>query len=257
MSLSVTIQGTANDLPPILLVHGLFGQARNLGVLIRKCLETRQVIAVDMRNHGESFHDPDHSYDALAGDLADVIEAHGGVADVVGHSMGGKSAMWLALTRGELIRRLVVLDIAPVAYSHSQAGYIDAMEGLDLTGLRSRSEADRRLAQAVDEPGVRAFLLQSLDLKANPPEWKLNLPVLRASMENLTGWPGTGGRTWDGPALFLAGGDSDYVTEAGETAIREGFPNAVIERVPGTGHWLHAEKPAEVADRVATFVNGS
>ena len=151
MKLNTIISGADSALPPVLLVHGLFGSAKNLGGLARRLDPTRKVISVDMRNHGDSAHDADHSYAALAGDLAQVIEAHGGVVDIVGHSMGGKAAMVLALTRPALIRRLVVLDIAPIAYGHSQQRYVDAMLGLDLAGVKLRSEADRRLAETVDE----------------------------------------------------------------------------------------------------------
>lgn len=256
MELSVTSHGTPHGRPPVLLTHGLFGQGRNLGVIARSLSHGRQVLSVDLRNHGESAHDPDQSYDALAADLAQVIDAHGGQADVVAHSMGGKAAMWLALNHPQTIRRLVVLDIAPVAYRHSQSRYIDAMEAMDLSGLITRAEADRRLSALVPEPGVRAFLLQSLDLRADPPRWKLNLPVLRAAMPDLVGWPGHKGKSWPGPVLLLAGAEGDYVTAEGEAAMRAAFPHVVIEHIAGTGHWLHADRPAEVAGRVARFLDG-
>ena len=253
MDLSLTLSGQPGPLPPVLLAHGLFGQGRNLGVIARALSRTRQVLAADLRNHGDSPWDDRHDYDALAGDLAEVIAAHGGQADVVGHSMGGKAAMRLALTQGPLVRRLVVLDIAPVAYGHTQDGVIEALEATDVSTATSRSGADVLLAQRIEDHGVRAFLLQSLDLRSSPPRWKMNLAALRANMDNLTGWP-EGGAPFDGPALFLHGGDSDYVDARGERAIRALFPQAVIEEVPGTGHWLHADKPAPVAERVAAFL---
>lgn len=253
MELSLTITGQPGPQPPVIVAHGLFGQARNLGVISRALSETRQVIAVDMRNHGESPWDDRHDYDAMAGDLAEVISAQGGPADVVGHSMGGKAAMRLATMHLGLVRRLVVLDIAPVAYSHTQSGVIDAIEATDFSKAASRSQADAALAQNMRDPGTRAFLLQSLDVRARPPRWKMNLTALRANMDKLTGWPG-GGQPFDGPALFLHGADSDYVDEPGKAAIRALFPQAEIEAVAGTGHWLHADKPAEVAERVAAFL---
>ena len=255
MMLNVTVTGEDSSQPPVLLAHGLFGSGKNLGGLARRLAETRRVVAVDMRNHGDSFHDPDHSYAALAGDLAEVIGAEGGRADVVGHSMGGKSAMMLALTQPALVRKLVVLDIAPYAYSHSQTGLIDAMEAVDLDGLKLRSAADRLLAEHVAEPGVRAFLLQSLDLKADPPRWKFNLPALRDQMPLLVGWPKDarpGG--FDGPALFLAGAESDYCSPAAVEAIRRYFPQAQVRFFAGAGHWLHADRPAETAEAVADFL---
>ncbi|WP_018000298.1 alpha/beta fold hydrolase [Paracoccus sp. N5] len=254
MMLNMIETGVDSSLPPVLLAHGLFGSGRNLGGLARRLAETRRVISVDMRNHGDSFHDADHSYPALAKDLARVIEAHGGKADVLGHSMGGKAAMMLALTRPERVRRLVVMDIAPYAYGHSQTGLVDAMQAVDLSGLRLRSDADARLAAHVSDPGVRAFLLQSLDLKTDPPRWKFNLDALREQMPLLVGWPEVAPGGFDGPALFLAGAESDYCRAPQAEAIRRHFPQAEIRVVEGAGHWLHADRPAEVAAAVEAFL---
>lgn len=255
MHLNTTVTGPETPgIPPVILTHGLFGQGRNLGVIARALADTRRVVAVDMRNHGDSGWDDDHSYDALANDLAGVIADHGGTADVVGHSMGGKAAMWLALTHPERVRRLAVLDIAPVSYGHSQTPLIDAMEQTDFSAARTRSQADQALSAQVADHSVRAFLLQSLDLKSDPPRWRMNLFVLRRAMDRLVSFPDPGNRQFDGAVLALAGGDSDYVTAEGEAAFRAHFPRAEIETIPGTGHWLHAEKPAEVARRVADFI---
>jgi pimeloyl-ACP methyl ester carboxylesterase len=245
---------TPPDLPPLLIAHGLFGSARNWGAIARRLAERRVVLAVDMRNHGGSFHSTDHSYAAMAGDLARVIAAEGGPMDVLGHSMGGKAAMQLALTAGELVGRLVVADIAPVAYGHDQTGHVRAMQALDLTGIATRAEADRRLALTTPDPALRAFFLQSLDLRAEGgPRWRLNLPVLAAEMNKVVGWPGTPGQ-FDRPALFLAGGDSRYVLPEHRAAILAQFPAARFARIPGAGHWLHAEKPREFAETVALFL---
>jgi esterase len=254
MILNLIETGVASDQPPAILVHGLFGSGRNLGGLARRLGETRRVISVDMRNHGDSFHHPDHSYAALAGDLAEVIAANGGIADVLGHSMGGKAAMMLALTRPAMVRRLVVLDIAPFAYGHSQIGNADAMRRLDLGGVRLRAHADRRLAAYVADPGVRAFLLLSLDLKADPPRWKLNLDALCEQMPLLVGWPEVAPAGFGGPALFLAGAQSDYCGPAPTKAIRLHFPQAEIRVIEGAGHWLHADRPEEVAVAVESFL---
>lgn len=252
--LNVTETGRDSNLPPVLLAHGLFGSGKNLGGIARRLAEDRRVLSVDMRNHGDSAWTESHSYDDLAGDLARVIADHGGQMDVVGHSMGGKAAMWLALTRPQHVNRLVVLDIAPVTYDHDQHGPLEAARGLDVRGVSLRSEADRRLSETIAEPGVRAFLLQSLDLKAEPPRWKINLDLLAGEMDRLTGFPATEGRHFDGPALFLAGALSNYVLPEHEASIHAAFPQAQIRRIDGTGHWLHAEKPAEVASAVAGFL---
>ncbi|MFT4013579.1 MAG: alpha/beta fold hydrolase [Paracoccus sp. (in: a-proteobacteria)] len=252
--LQTTMIGEDSNAPPVLLAHGLLGSGRNLGGLARRLAETRRVISVDMRNHGDSPHDPDHSYPALARDLGKVIAAQGGHADVLGHSMGGKAAMMLALTQPQRVRRLAVLDIAPFAYEHSQAHLIDALEAVDLSAIRLRSQADALLAAHIPEPGVRAFLLQSLDLKAQPPRWKFNLTALRDQMARLVGWPeGVTKAGFSGPALFLAGADSDYCRSPQVQAIRDYFPQAEIRFMAGAGHWLHADRPQDVAERVARF----
>lgn len=254
MMLNMIETGVDSGQPPVILAHGLYGSGRNLGGLARRLAETRRVLSVDMRNHGDSFQDADHSYPALAADLARIVAAQNGPVDVLGHSMGGKAAMTLALTQPEAVRRLVVMDIAPVSYDHNQTGYIDAMEAVDLTGLRLRSDADARLSAHVDDPGVRAFLLQSLDLKAEPPRWKFNLTALRDQMSLVTGWPEIPRGSFAGPALFLAGSESDYCGPTGAQAIREYFPQAQLRSIEGAGHWLHADRPAEVAEIVADFL---
>ena len=242
------------DRPPLLIAHGLFGSGRNWGVIARRLADRRQVMAVDMRNHGTSPRAGSQSYPDMAEDLAQVIRAHGGPMDVMGHSMGGKAAMQLALTHGDLIRRLVVADIAPVAYDHDQSAHIHAMRTLDLTGLASRGEADRRLSATIPDPALRAFFLQSLDLKADPPEWRLNLDVLAAEMPKIVGWPGTQGQ-FDHPTLFLAGSESHYVKPDYRDTIRTLFPKARFAKLSGAGHWLHADKPREFEDTVRAFLD--
>ncbi len=240
--------------PPLLIAHGLFGSGRNWGVIARRLADSRDVITVDMRNHGDSPRAISQSYPDMAADLAEVILAHGGVADVLGHSMGGKTAMVLALTQGALVRKLVVADIAPVAYNHDQTQNVAAMAGLDLKGLVNRADADSRLAATISDPALRAFFLQSLDLRATPPGWRLNLLVLDSEMPKIVGWPDIPG-IFDGPALFLTGAESSYVLPAHRPLIMAQFPRARIARIPGAGHWLHAEKPREFEETVRIFLN--
>ncbi|WP_108816234.1 alpha/beta fold hydrolase [Loktanella sp. Alg231-35] len=232
---------------PLVIAHGLFGSARNWGVIAKRLSATRPVIAVDMRNHGESPWSESHSYPDLAQDLADVID---GQADVLGHSMGGKAAMVLALQNPALVRRLIVADIAPVAYGHTQIGPIEAMRQVDLQSINNRAEAKVQLTGL--EPGVDDFLLQSLDLKEK--RWKLNLDVLSAEMDKIIGFPDVTGR-FDGPTLFLSGANSDYVQRDARPAIKDLLPSAKFAKIPGAGHWLHAEKPREFEAAVATFLS--
>ena len=247
--LNVMTHGEPTDRPALLIAHGLFGSARNWGVIARRLAETRQVHVVDMRNHGESFWDDSHTYQALAGDLAQVIS---GACDVLGHSMGGKAAMALALLHPEKVRRLVVADIAPVGYLHTQMHLVQAMSGLDLSEINSRGDADKALTAAVADAGVRAFLLQSLDVKEK--KWRLNLRVLGARMADIIGWPEISGR-FDGPVLFLSGAESDYVLPAHRPDIKRYFPQARFAELAGAGHWLHADKPREFEAALQTFLD--
>ena len=248
--LNFVLHGEETGRPPLLIAHGLFGSARNWGVIAKRMSDERQVIAVDMRNHGNSLWYKTHSYDDLASDLAQVASPFGQV-DLLGHSMGGKASMVMALQRPDLIKKLVVADIAPVAYGHSQNHLIAAMRQVDLSGITLRSEADAQLADVIPEPGVRAFLLQSLDIKER--RWRLNLDVLEAEMEGITGWPNPTGVT-DIPTLFLAGAESDYVTPAGREVAKSHFTKARFAKISGAGHWLHAEKPREFEAAVRTWL---
>ena len=241
--------------PPLVIAHGLFGSGRNWGVIARRLADARDVWAVDMRNHGESPRDASHGYPDLAADLAGVIRHIGPPVDLLGHSMGGKAAMQLALTQGDLIRRLVVADIAPVAYTHDQNRNVDAMRALDLSRITTRAEADAALSARIDDPALRAFFLQSLDFRSNEgPRWRLNLDVLDAEMPKIVGWPGTTGH-FDRPALFLTGANSHYVRLEHRDTIRALFPAARFARIPDAGHWLHAEKPREFEETVRIFLD--
>jgi len=238
----------------LLIVHGLYGSARNWGVIAKRLSDTRRVIAVDMRNHGASDWTESHSYPEMAADLAEVIAAHGGRADVLGHSMGGKAAMVLAVSQPELVSSLIVADIAPVAYTHSQIQYARAMAELDLRGITTRKEADTRLAETVPEPAIRAFLLQSLDVSAR--RWRLNLDILARDMDQIVGFVPLQG-AYEGPAVFLSGGASDYVLPEHRPNIRAHFPKARFAKIPGAGHWLHAEKPREFEAAARAFLDAT
>lgn len=231
-------------LPKLLIAHGLFGSGRNWGVIAKRLSDQFHVICPDMRNHGASpWHDT-HSYFDMADDLAALLD---GPTFVVGHSMGGKAAMVMALQRPELVKRLIVADIAPVGYGHSQTQHIDAMRAVDLSAVERRSDAGADL-----DPEVRDSLLQSLDVKEKA--WKLNLDVLEAEMPKIIGFPEVSG-TYDGPTLFLTGADSDYVQPEHRPRIKELFPAARFAKLPEAGHWLHAQKPREFEAAVRTFMS--
>jgi len=205
-----------------------------------------------MRNHGSSLHSDDHSYTALADDLAEVIAAHGGQADVLGHSMGGKAAMVLALEHAEMVNRLTVADIAPVSYSHSQQQYINAMRTLDLSQIEGRAEAQAALLPLVEDPTLASFFTQSLDLKAR--KWRLNLAALEANMPQILSFPAIDA-CFTGPSLFLTGATSHYVTRDHRPQIKALFSEARFAKIPEAGHWLHAERPRAFEAAVRTWLN--
>lgn len=234
-------EGASNQVP-LLIAHGLFGSARNWNVIAKRLSDARRVVAVDMRNHGDSPWFDTHSYPAMADDLAEVIDALGGRADVLGHSMGGKAAMVLATQTPDRVRHLLVADIAPVAYGHSQAPVAEAMQAVDLAQVSRRSEADVQLKAHLDDAMLRAFLLQSLTVDGDGARWKLNLDVLAAQMPLIMGFPESGAR-FDGRATAIRGGASDYVTDGRVDALRGVLPNVEVVTMDGLGHWLHAEDP--------------
>lgn len=246
------VHGTETEKPPVVIAHGLYGSGRNWGVIARRLADSRQVIAVDMRNHGDSPWTATHSYPEMADDLAEVMGALGRPADLVGHSMGGKAAMMLALRHPEVLRRLVVADIAPVAYTHSQLPHIHAMRAVDLSRVTRRSEAEALLAEQGVGPALQSFFTQSLDIAGQ--RWKLNLDTLERAMPEIMGFPDTTA-TWDGPALFLTGAESDYVRPEYREAIRARFSRPRFARIAGAGHWLHADKPREFEASVRAFLD--
>lgn len=237
------------DRPHLLIAHGLFGSARNWGAIAKRVSKSRPVLAVDMRNHGLSPWKDSQTYPDMASDLASEIEVP---MDVMGHSMGGKAAMILALTHPEKVRKLVVADIAPVAYDHTQTPMINAMRAVDLSSVETRGDADRQLQNMVEDPGVRAFLLQSLDVKER--RWRLNLDVLERDMDAIIGFPQVTGH-FKGKTLFLAGANSDYVLSEHRERIRALFPNSVFAKIPNAGHWLHAENPRAFEAAITAFLN--
>jgi pimeloyl-ACP methyl ester carboxylesterase len=239
--------------PPILLLHGLFGAGKNLGAIARALAAKARVISLDMRNHGDSPHAPEMDYPAMAADVAETAASLGvDQAFVVGHSMGGKTAMTLALTRPALVAKLAVLDIAPVSYTHGYDDYVAGMKSLPLTPDLTRHAADAALAPYVPEPPFRAFLLNNL-LLGPAPRWRIALDEIAAAMPDLVGWDDPPG-VYDGPALFVRGANSDYVRDESWPRARALFPRAELVTVPAAGHWLHAEQPAAVITALEGFL---
>ena len=241
---------------PLVILHGLLGSARNWTALAKQLGESARVFALDLRNHGRSPWAEAMSFNAMAGDVAAFIERHElRPATVIGHSLGGKVAMRLALSRPSLVDRLVVVDVAPVAYRHSFAGYVEALRRIDLSALRRRSEADLALEEAIPEPGIRSFLLQNLVQSDTGFSWRINLAALADNMNELMGFPVDPAAAYRGPTLFLAGGRSDYIGPEHEALIGRLFPQARHAVVEDAGHWVQAESPAEFLAQLQAFAN--
>jgi esterase len=230
--------------PPLVLLHGLFGSARNWGAVQKALAAEYRVVALDLRNHGAAPHARGMSYAAQAEDVAETLAALGiESAVVLGHSMGGKAAMMLALTRPEMVRRLIIADIAPRPYAPALRAVVAAMQAVPLhTGL-TRAEADQALRAAVPEAPIRSFLLQNLRFETAPPSWRIGLAEIADAMPEIEDFAPPQGARFEGPALAMAGALSPYIRAEDHAAFRALFPQISFVSIPRAGHWLHAENP--------------
>ena len=252
-------QGAA-DRPALVVLHGLFGTLDNWQTLARRWVEEAglRVVSVDLRNHGRSFHSPEHNYALLAQDVLAVLDhltLDAARLTVLGHSMGGKVAMQLALTCPERLARLVVVDIAPrFSDMAHQDDIVAGLQAVDLSTIQNRQQAEAALARHISQPGVRQFLLKNLYRQEdNSFAWRINLPVLAARLADI-GAEITAAQLFLKPALFIRGGLSDYITPNDKLhGIPALFPNSQVATVHGAGHWVHAEKPQEVFELVQNF----
>lgn len=229
---------------PLLILHGLFGSSRNWQSLARRYAEHFDVISVDLRNHGQSFHSSDMNYSVMAEDVKQLITSLDlPPVRVIGHSMGGKATLRLAIDHGSLLDRIVVADIAPVNYGHNHNETLDAMLSVDLSQIAGRADADEQMKSAIAEAPLRAFLLQNLVRQDDHWQWRVNLRAIDTHMGELTGFDLPASLQISVPSLFIYGSKSDYVGESERQVIQNQFSQASLQSVNGAGHWLHAEKP--------------
>ena len=242
---------------PLVILHGLFGSGKNWQSHARQFADHFQVFTVDLRNHGESFHADEMNYSVMAVDVAQLLyRLELSDCDILGHSMGGKVAMMLALQNPDLVARMIVADIAPVAYFHHYDDLINPILALPLATIESRAQAEQLLRQNIPEDQLRAFLLQNLVREPAGWRWRVNWKVIQRDMEWLTGF-GDLPQDWliELPSLFIRGEKSDYIGNAEIEIIKHRFSDCKIETITAAGHWLHAEKPEAFNRLVVDFLH--
>lgn len=237
------------------MLHGLFGSSDNWHPIALRLAETFRVLALDHRNHGQSPHSAEMDYPVMAADVARFLDAQQlAEAMVIGHSMGGKTAMQLALHFPARVRKLVVADMAPRAYAAAHDKIFGALLALELARYQQRAQIEEALAPAIPNPVLRRFLLKNLGRRESGQFfWKINLPDLAQNYWRLRE-PVAGDAPFAKPVLFIRGGKSKYVLPEDEPLIREWFPAAQIRTIPAAGHWLHADQPDEFLRLVQEFL---
>lgn len=243
---------------PIIILHGLFGTLDNWQTIAKKLAETNLVYIIDQRNHGRSPHKAEFNYSVMAEDLKDFMESQWIYeAHIIGHSMGGKTAMQFALNYPDMVNKLIVVDIAPKNYQGGHQAIFDALFDLDLTKIPNRKEADEQLKEKIGDFGVRQFLLKNLTRsKLGGYEWKMNLPAIYQNYAAILSTIESED-TFTNPTLFIRGEQSDYVLDKDLKPIHNLFPIAQLETIAEAGHWVHAAQPAILLDLVKTFLKES
>jgi esterase len=240
---------------PLIILHGLFGTADNWNTIAKELSSDFLVYAVDQRNHGKSPHHQSHTYRDLAEDLEAFMEDHGlSSAHILGHSMGGSTAMQVADSYPSMVDRLVIVDIAPKRYNPKHDEIFSALFSLDLGSFSSRNDIDEALARFIDDTAVRQFLLKNV-VRGEPKgfRWKFNLEVIRRCYDEIIGGPDVR-NTFTNPVLFVKGEKSRYILEDDIPHIKQLYPAAEIVTIKDATHWVHADAPSEFAGTVRTFL---
>ncbi len=240
--------------PALIILHGLFGSADNW-ITIAKSLENEfTLFLIDQRNHGDSGHAEEWNYDVMVEDLREWMDSEGlEKSHLMGHSMGGKTAMNFALRYPEKVERLIIADMAPREYPIHHQTILEGLNAVNLSEVKSRNEADEAMKAFIPEWGIRQFLLKSLARKNGGFVWKINLPVITEKIENV-GEGIKGEKVFKGPTLFMGGANSNYIQDKDKEDIDRFFPENHIIHIKNAGHWLHAEQPQAVADTIKAFL---
>ncbi|MDP3472279.1 MAG: alpha/beta fold hydrolase, partial [Algoriphagus sp.] len=240
--------------PPLVILHGLFGSLDNWFSIAKELVEHYTLYLVDQRNHGDSPHADEWNYAVMVEDLKELFDTEGfEKVFLMGHSMGGKTVMNFALKYPKMVEKLIVADIAPRYYPVHHESILEGLNSLNLSEIKSRKDADDQLAEYIPELGVRQFLLKSLTRDNTGFAWKINLPVITKNIENVGEALPEGGK-FEGPTLFLAGANSNYIQQKDMADMEKFFPNYQLEFVADAGHWLHAEQPHAVVEEMRRFL---
>ena len=240
---------------PLILLHGLFGSSANWMGIARRLEADWRLIIPDLRNHGRSPHAEVMSYPEMAEDVISLMDRMGiERAHLLGHSMGGKLAMELALQHGDRVDKLVVADVAPISYAHRFDTIFDRLQAIDLEQLESRQQADDILAERVESQETRQYLLQNLVKQSGKWVWRFNLAVLAREIETIAGVAESSDHSFPGDALFIYGGNSSYVKAEYRPTILKLFPFARMRMLTGAGHWVYAEQPEPFIHALVTFL---
>lgn len=240
---------------PLIVLHGLFGSLDNWMTLAKQWSEDYEVYVVDQRNHGQSPHSLEFSYELMASDLIELVQLEKiNNPIILGHSMGGKTAMEFCMRYSELVKKLIVVDIAPVSYEVHHYAIIDSLKSVPLQKIDSRKKAEEYLVSKISEPGIRQFLLKNLYWKEKDQlAWRFNLNVLSEEIVPISNYDIQEG-TFEKPTLFIKGANSDYILPEYGSRMSAKFPNYELEIIDGAGHWVHAEKMKQFSEIVLTFL---
>ncbi len=241
--------------PALIIMHGLFGMLDNWHQIAQKLSENYSVISLDMPNHGSSSHYDRINYEEMAQLISEFLkEQNIDSAYIVGHSMGGKVAMSLAMQFPEIVKKLIVVDIAPKAYKPGHLDIFDAILNLDISKFQTRGEIDENIKEKLPDFGVRQFILKNLGRNSDGSFfWKMNVKGIFNSYEDIIADLKIE-HTFEKDTLFIKGSLSKYIKESDYGKIHALFPNSVIKEVEGAGHWVHAEAPDKVIDLISGFL---
>jgi esterase len=237
----------------LIILHGFFASSRNWRKIAERLSSAYHVYVLDLRNHGASPHHAVMDYPSMIADVLRFMDVHKlATAHILGHSMGGKIAMWLALNHPERLDKLIVVDIAPKSYTHNFDNTIQALIDLPLAEIQHRKQAEQMLAKDIPELDYRQFLLQNLVLKAGSYHWRIDLAIFLLTAPNIVAFPEIQGKSsYSGQTLFIAGANSSYLTQKDTLHL---FPNALFETIADAGHWLHAQQAEIFTEVVESFL---